>query len=164
MKSSVLAAGATRNGLDVLEQLRVVVRLAGAHSARLERATGVPGMQLWVLHEVATDDGLKVGELAQRLRVHQTTMSNLLRRLELRGLVRKGRSPHDGRVVHVHLTPAGRKTLKRAPGPARGLLPSVLDAMSAAELRKIHQGLAVLLEHMGGFDPTLAHRPLPFNE
>ena len=164
MKSSVLATGATRTGLDVLEQLRVVVRLAGAHSASLERATGVPGMQLWVLHEVAADDGLKVGELAQRLRVHQTTMSNLLRRLEARGLVRKGRSAHDGRVVHIHLAPAGRKALKRSPGTTRGLLPSVLDAMSATELRKIHQGLAVLLEHMGGFDPTLAHRPLPFNE
>ncbi|MEO6030598.1 MAG: MarR family transcriptional regulator [Burkholderiaceae bacterium] len=162
--ASVVPTGAACTALDVLEQLRVVVRLASAHSARLERATGVPGTQLWALHEVAAHDGLKVGELAQRLRLHQTTMSNLLRRLESRGLVRKGRSPHDGRIVHIHLTPAGRKTLKSSPGPARGLLPNVLDIMSAAELRKVHRGLAVLLEHMGGFDPTLAHRPLPFNE
>ena len=155
---------AGRSGLDVLEQLRVVVRIAGAHSAHLERSTGIPGTQLWALHEVGTADGLRVGELAQRLRLHQTTVSNLLNRLESRGLVRKGRSPNDQRVVHLHLTSAGRKALKNAPGPARGLLPNVLDGLSPSQLRKVHDGLAVLVDHMGGLDPVHAGKPMPFNE
>ncbi len=152
-------------GLDVLEQLRVIVRLASAHSAGLERSTGLPGAQLWALHEVAEADGLSVGDLAQRLRVHQTTVSNLLNRLEARALVKKGRSPEDGRIVRVHLTAAGRRLLKKAPGPsARGLLPSVLDEMDAAQLKKVHAGLALLLDRLGGFDAGLANRPLPFTE
>ncbi|HZT55184.1 MAG TPA: MarR family transcriptional regulator [Burkholderiaceae bacterium] len=150
--------------LDVLQQLRVVVRLAGNHSARVERRTGIPGAQLWALHEIALADGLRVGELAQRLRVHQTTVSNLLSRLDAAALVRKGRSRHDQRIVHVHLTAAGRKALKAAAAPARGLLLSVLDGMSAAQLRKVHDGLAVLVDHMGGFDAALAAKPLPFTE
>jgi DNA-binding MarR family transcriptional regulator len=150
--------------LDVLELLRVVVRLADRHSARVERSTGIPGAQLWALHEVAQGDGLSVGELAQRLRVHQTTMSNLLNRLEAAGLVRKGRSPQDQRIVHVHLAAAGRKMLTRSAGPARGLLPNVLDGMSPAQRRQVHDGLAVLVDCMGGFDPALAAKPLPFNE
>lgn len=153
-----------RTGLDVLQQLRVVVRLAGSHSALLERATGLPGAQLWALHEVASADGSTVGELAQRLRMHQTTMSNLLSRLESQEMVRRERSPDDRRIVHIHITPAGRRTLRRAPGPARGLLPKVLDEMSPAQLRKVHAGLAVLVECMGGFDPALAARPMPFSE
>jgi len=167
MKSDVTAPRRRRGapgGLDVLQQLRVVVRLAGSHSARLERSTGIPGAQLWALHEVAQADGLSVGELAQRLRMHQTTVSNLLTRLDTAGLVRKGRSPQDQRIVQVHLTAAGRRGLKRAPGPARGLLPNVLDRMSAAQLRKVHDGLAVLVDCMGGFDAALAARPLPFTE
>jgi len=151
-------------GLDVLQQLRVVVRLAGSHSAQLERSTGIPGAQLWALHEVAQADGLSVGDLARRLRVHQTTVSNLLHRLEDGGLVRKGRAPHDQRIVQVHLTAAGRRALKNAPGPARGLLPNVLDGMKPAQLRKVHEGLAVLVDCMGGFDAALAARPLPFTE
>ena len=158
----------SRTGLDVLEQLRVVVRLAGTHSALLERATGVPGAQLWALHEIAAADGAKVGELAQRLRMHQTTVSNLLNRLESRALVRRDRSPQDRRVVHIHITAAGRRALRRAPGrapgPARGLLPKVLDEMSAAQRRTVHAGLAVLVDCMGGFDAALAARPLPFTE
>lgn len=151
-------------GLDVLQQLRVVVRLASNHSAQVERSTGIPGARLWALHEVAQADGLSVGELAQRLRVHQTTVSNLLNRLEASGLVRKGRSPNDRRIVHIHLTAAGRKALKSAAGPARGLLPNVLGGMSRAQLRKVHDGLAVLVDCMGGFDAALAAKPLPFTE
>ena len=154
----------TRSGLDVLQQLRVVVRLAGSHSASLERATGLPGAQLWALHEVAAANGSTVGELAQRLRMHQTTISNLLKRLEVRALLRRERSPLDRRVVHIHITPAGRRALRRAPGPARGLLPKVLDEMNPAQLRKVHAGLAVLVDCMGGFDAALAARPLPFTE
>ena len=152
------------SGLDVLQQLRVVVRMAGSHSARLERSTGIPGAQLWALHEIAQADGVSVGELAQRLRMHQTTVSNLLNRLDAAGLVHKGRSPQDQRIVQVHLTAAGRRGLRRSPGPARGLLLDVLDGMSAAQLRKVHAGLTVLIDRMGGFDAALATKPLPFTE
>jgi len=166
MKRTRSRRGIITSGLDVLEQLRVVVRFAGAHSARLERSIGIPGTQLWALHEVGTADGLRVGELALRLRLHQTTVSNLLNRLESRGLVRKGRSPNDQRVVHLHITPAGRKALKNAPGQARGLLPNVLDGLSPSQLRKVHEGLAVLVDHMGGrgLDPAHAGKPMPLNE
>ncbi|MES2101009.1 MAG: MarR family transcriptional regulator [Pseudomonadota bacterium] len=155
---------AAPGGLDVLQQLRVVVRLAGNHSALVERSTGIPGAQLWALHEVAQADGLSVGELAQRLRVHQTTVSNLLNRLETAALVRRGRSADDQRIVHIHLTAAGRKALKVTAAPARGLLPNVLDGMSPVQLRKVHAGLAVLVDCLGGFDAALAAKPLPFTE
>ncbi len=167
MKSAVTSPRrrpAAPGGLDVLQQLRVVVRLAGNHSALVERSTGIPGAQLWALHEVAQADGLSVGELAQRLRVHQTTVSNLLNRLETAALVRRGRSADDQRIVHIHLTAAGRKALKVTAAPARGLLPNVLDGMSPVQLRKVHAGLAVLVDCLGGFDAALAAKPLPFTE
>jgi DNA-binding MarR family transcriptional regulator len=153
-----------RNGLDVLQQLRIIVRLASAHSTRAERSTGIPGAELWALHEVAAAEGLRAGELAERLRVHQTTISNLLTRLEARGLVKRARSAADRRIVHVSATAAGKRVLQRATLPTRGLLPHVLDSLSPDDLRKVHTGLAVLLDSIGGFDPTLAKRPLPFTE
>lgn len=167
MKSNVTAVQARHAapvGLDVLQQLRVLVRLAGNHSAQVERSTGIPGAQLWALHEIARADGLRVGELATRLRVHQTTASNLLNRLEAAGLVRKGRSLDDQRIVHIHLSAAGRRALRGAAAPARGLLPNVLDGMTPAQLRKVHAGLAVLVDCMGGGGPALAAKPLAFTE
>lgn len=153
-----------RTGLDVLQQLRVVVRLASAHSQQAERSTGIPGAELWALHEVAAAEGLRVGELAGRLRLHQTTASNLLNRLESRGLVKRSRSAADQRIVHVDATAAGKRLLQRAPVPTRGLLPHVLDTLSPADLRKVHAGLAVLLSSIGSYDPALAEQPLPFTD
>jgi len=153
-----------RSYLDVLQLLRVIVRMADAHSAQAERTTGVPGAQLWALHEVVEHDGLTVGQLAQRMRMHQTTISNLVGKLEQRGFVRKARSGEDQRVVHLHASAAGRKVLNAAPAPRRGLLPHVLDDMTPEQLRKVHDGLAVLVDCMGGFDASLAEKPLPFTE
>lgn len=158
------ARHAAPTGLDVLQQLRVIVRLAGNHSAHVERSTGIPGAQLWALHEVARADGLSVGELAARLRVHQTTVSNLLNRLEAATLVRKGRSRDDQRIVRIHLTAAGHKALRAAAAPTRGLLPTVLDGMSPVQLRKVHDGLAVLVDRMDRFEALPAAKPLPFAE
>ena len=164
MKSNVTVVPARQAapvGLEVLQQLRVLVRLAGNHSAQVERSTGIPGAQLWALHEIARADGLRVGELASRLRVHQTTASNLLNRLEAAGLVRKGRSPDDRRIVQIHLSAAGRRALRGAAAPARGLLPNALDGMTPAQLRKVHAGLAVLVDCMGGEGSALAAKPFP---
>jgi hypothetical protein len=40
----------------------------------------------------------------------------------------------------------------------------VLDGLSPSQLRKVHDGLAVLVDHMGGLDPAHAGKPMPFNE
>jgi DNA-binding MarR family transcriptional regulator len=161
---SATPARPRRSGLDVLQQLRVVVRLADAHASMLEQATGVPGAQLWALHEIAEEEGLRVGELAHRMRMHQTTISNLVHKLERQGLVHKDRAGDDQRVVQLRTSAAGRKILRRAPTPRRGLLPHVLDSLTPEQLRKVHDGLAVLVERMGGFDAELAEKPMPFNE
>ena len=62
------------------------------------------------------------------------------------------------------MTASASRALRGAAAPARGLLPNVLDGMSPAQLRKVHAGLAVLVDCMGGFDPALAAKPLPFTE
>ncbi|WP_278237386.1 MarR family transcriptional regulator [Isoptericola sp. AK164] len=51
---------------------------------------------------------LTVGELGRLLDLDSGTLSPLLKRLEARDLVRRGRSPEDERVVTVVLTEAGR--------------------------------------------------------
>ena len=53
-------------------------------------------------------DGRTVAELGEALHLESSTMSPVLRRLETLGLLTKRRSTQDERVVHVHLTDAGR--------------------------------------------------------
>jgi DNA-binding MarR family transcriptional regulator len=50
-----------------------------------------------------------VGELAQRMHLAQSTVTELVNRAERAGLVRRTASNLDGRVEHVALTPKGEE-------------------------------------------------------
>jgi MarR family transcriptional regulator, organic hydroperoxide resistance regulator len=59
-------------------------------------------------------DGLSVSELGQRLLLDSGTLTPLLKRLELAGLLQRLRDTADERRVLVQLTPAGRALKTRA--------------------------------------------------
>ncbi|HXD62455.1 MAG TPA: MarR family transcriptional regulator [Lacisediminihabitans sp.] len=59
-------------------------------------------------------DGQSVAELGDALDLESSTLSPLIRRLESLGLVRRRRSDEDERMVHVHLTEAGRALESRS--------------------------------------------------
>ena len=64
--------------------------------------------QEMVLIELFEQDGLRGGELAQRLGVEPPTVTKMLRRLEKGGLVGRRQDPRDARSYHVYLTGEGR--------------------------------------------------------
>ncbi|MBC7500499.1 MAG: MarR family transcriptional regulator, partial [Herminiimonas sp.] len=91
-KSSRAAKAAdTAIAVDALNKLRIVVRSAQRHSAWIEKQCGVTGAQLWLMQELHETPGLRVGELAERLAIHQTTTSNMLNGLARRKLLVKKR-------------------------------------------------------------------------
>ena len=111
---------ASQSRLDILKKLRIVIRSAQRHSQWIEKQCGVSGAQLWMMQELHDHPGLRVGELAAKLAIHQTTTSNLLDALRKLGYVIKVRDDVDQRVVKLTLTGEGISALKKAPKPARG--------------------------------------------
>ena len=59
-------------------------------------------------------DGQPVGEIGERLRLDNGTLSPLLKKLEEAGYVRRERSREDERVVVITLTEAGRALREKA--------------------------------------------------
>ncbi len=97
---------------------------------------------LWA-HE---GEPLSVGELGARLDLDTGTMSPLLRRLETRGLISRGRLANDERVVVVALTPEGdalREELADVQQCLRERLP--MQPEDAIELRDRARALNDLL-------------------
>ncbi len=148
--------------LDTLKKLRIVIRAAQRHSAWIEKQCGVAGAQLWLMQELEELPGLRVGEIADRMAIHQTTVSNLLDALEKRGLVLKARDPEDQRAVKLSLSDQGRKLLESAPKPARGLLPEALQQMAPEQLAQLDRGLQDLLSSIGMLDDSYGLQPMPF--
>lgn len=147
---------------DALNKLRIVVRSAQRHSAWIEKQCGVTGAQLWLMQELHETPELRVGELAGRLGIHQTTTSNMLNALARRKLLIKKRDSVDQRVTTLALTKEGAALVARAPKPARGLLPEALRNLDTARLADLTRGLQALLDEIGQTDEAMGKQPLPF--
>lgn len=165
-KNATKAGAAKRSGItpdiETLQKLRIVIRAAQRHSSWIEKHCGVTGAQLWILQELQDAPGLRVTDVAARLAIHQTTTSNLLNALLEKGLIEKVRDLEDQRVVKLVLSKRGATVLKKAPQPARGLLPEALKQLDTASLNKLNKGLDALLTVISSGDENFGMQPLPF--
>jgi DNA-binding MarR family transcriptional regulator len=163
MAASRSSAAKKNDPLVILGKFRILIRAAQRHSTAIQKRCGISGAQLWMLQELRDAPGLRVGELATRMAIHQTTTSNLLDSLEKSGYVMKSRDESDQRVVNLSLTPSGAKVLRKAPQPARGMLPEALAKISAADRAKLNAGLQALLDVIEQPDQGVGEKPLSFN-
>jgi DNA-binding MarR family transcriptional regulator len=152
-------AGRPEKAALVLRQFRQVFNAVKSHFQQVEKAAGLGGAQLWALSVIDGCPGIGVGGLASAMDVHQTTASNLVRLLISAGLVDSARSGEDRRAVQLRTLPAGRRVLRRAPGPFSGVLPEALARLDHKTLVRLHSDLAVLIEVLQT-DPRAARLPL----
>jgi len=88
--------------------LAKVCRAQRAYVGELLAEHGLHVGQEMVLVELWQDDGLRGGELAERLGVEPPTITKMLRRLETCGLVERRADPEDARSLRIYLTGQGR--------------------------------------------------------
>lgn len=67
-----------------------------------------------VLLTFSSRGSLPLGKMGERLQVHPTSVTSIVRRLEAAGLVTRTPHPDDGRAVLCEITPEGRDLVERA--------------------------------------------------
>ncbi|MDR6999179.1 MarR family transcriptional regulator [Neobacillus niacini] len=72
---------------------------------------GITMVQLKAIYTLAANPDISLGELAEKLRMTNSTASSLIERLVQIGLVERVIPPENRRVVSIHLTEKGKKTL-----------------------------------------------------
>jgi len=146
--------------LAVLKQFRLIYGSVRQHFRDVEHRCGVSGSQLWLLHEIARTPGCGVSELAARLSIHQSTCSQLVEKLEAKGLMVKQRKLDDQRRVGLHLSEQATAVLGLAPGPFEGVLPQALQGLTDETLEQLHFNLAQVIAQLTDRDEHAAERPL----
>jgi DNA-binding MarR family transcriptional regulator len=84
-----------------------------------------------ILVPLFEEDGLRMGQLAQRARLSKQTMTTMVRLLESAGLVERERDVHDGRAFRIHLTERAHEFQ-----PVAEEVLAELDALVAGALTK----------------------------
>jgi DNA-binding MarR family transcriptional regulator len=100
---------------------------------------------LEVLQHLAASGPLTVGEQAEHLRLRRNSMSELLQRLEAKGLVARIRDERDERRVLVWLTDSGRDVVSRVGQVlAPDLIAQVMATLSPEERATVVRGFELL--------------------
>jgi DNA-binding MarR family transcriptional regulator len=90
-----------------------------------------------ILLPLFEEDGLRMGQLAERARLSKQTMTTMVRLLEGAGLVVRERDDRDGRAFRIHLTDRAREFQ-----PVAGEVVAELEALVAKALTQ-HQSTAL---------------------
>lgn len=101
-------------GDQVVIALRRVIRAVDLHSRTLVQSHGLTGPQALIL-KALQKGSLPAGELATRISLSQGTVTDILIRLEQRGLIKRTRDTQDRRRVLVETTETGLNLLEKSP-------------------------------------------------
>jgi DNA-binding MarR family transcriptional regulator len=143
----------------------LMIKLPGEIDAQLQRDSGISFFEYLVLAalSMSPDRCLRMSDLAQHVNGSVSRLSNVAKRLEQRGWMRRAPSAENGRYIEATLTEAGMAVVeKAAPGHVAAVRRYVFDALSPDQvtgLRDIGRQIANQVE--GGHAGMLGtDRPL----
>lgn len=137
---------------DVLE----FIRLLWAVDHELQRTSkhmaahlGITGPQRFVLRIVGRFPSVTAGHLARLLHVHPSSVTEIMRRLEAQGLIRRNSDSQDGRRVLLVLSRRGQALNQRLEGTIEAAVARLLLESDAAALDATRAVLRRLAELLG---------------
>jgi DNA-binding MarR family transcriptional regulator len=141
---------------DRAQALDLVANTLLGRAARLTRLLMRSGAHKLSRTEVGvlstlSDGPRRITELAQTEALAQPTVTQLVDKLEGRGLVARARSGEDARVVMVEVTPAGTEVFEEVRAEIRANMREALADLPDAELTE----LVHAAETLGGLIETL---------
>ena len=74
------------------------------------------GYEALVLLVFSSRGSMPLGKMGDRLQVHPTSITSIVRRLEAAGYLARRRHPEDGRTVLAEVTERGREVVEQATG------------------------------------------------
>ncbi|WP_294188745.1 MarR family transcriptional regulator [uncultured Sphingomonas sp.] len=110
-------------------------------------ALGITYPQYLVLHALWEEDARTIGQIAERLALESSTVTPLVKRMEVAGLMTRMRNPADERQVQVRLTERGWALREEC-----GCLGETLVArsgMTLAEVEALNQQVQRLRDALG---------------
>ena len=115
-------------------------------TSRLVAGSDLTPRMLAVVQHLAAAGPLTLGELATHLRASKATATELVNRVEERGLVERMRDERDRRRVFVWLTEAGRRLARAHPRVLEdSLLEVAVRAMHPRDREALVKGMRALL-------------------
>lgn len=139
MTGELQAARERVQALSVSIAVRSIPRILGP----LLGAT-ITFQQLKLLSSIVVLDGVTASDLVAQFDVSKATMSKLLDRLVVQGLVERVRDDGDHRVRRLRATDRGREVVSELMGMRPELGEDVIEGLSLAEIEGLELGMRAI--------------------
>jgi DNA-binding MarR family transcriptional regulator len=130
----------------------VIGRLDRALRRHLDEGVGRHGLtvlQYTTMSVLRARSGLSNAQLARRSFMTPQSMSEVLARLEQKGLIRRGPDPDHGRILRVELTDAGHEILAACDRVVDEIEETMLAQLSGDERAALASGLTRCVRMLG---------------
>jgi DNA-binding MarR family transcriptional regulator len=120
---------------QMIASLERVTHLIGAHVERAARDVGITQAEAHVLAHLARNGAVSIATLHREFGTKRSTLTNVLDRLEQRGLVRRELNASDRRSVTIHLTRKGAGQARKVAVVVDALEEAIRAGVSQRDLR-----------------------------
>jgi DNA-binding MarR family transcriptional regulator len=147
--------GARWPGVPAMHAVTSLMRVQQLVIGRLDTILKPHGLtfaryEALVLLVFSSRGSLPLGKMGERLQVHPTSVTSIVRRLESAGLVVRRPSPDDGRAVLAEITETGRTLVEAATADLVGA-DFALGVLSDEQLSELSALLAPVRRDAGDF-------------
>lgn len=147
--NEVLAEDSRLNStLLFMQYLWSLTNALQASSKRMEAELGITGPQRLALRLLGRMPGASPSELADVLRVHPSTLTGVLKRLDDASLVARSADPDDARKRRLGLTAKGEAMDRECAGTVEAAVRRAMTRSSDADLHATERVLGTLVEEL----------------
>jgi DNA-binding MarR family transcriptional regulator len=133
----------------IMDALRRIVQALRRASARYEREAGLSSAQVFILKTLHGHPGVSVNALAAAAHTQQSTVSEVVTRLEARGLIERRSALEDRRRVELRLTTAGERLIATGAATPQEALVAAIAALPDEKRAALAEGLSALIVTAG---------------
>jgi DNA-binding MarR family transcriptional regulator len=132
---------------EILIKIRKIVRSINLESKKVQKEYGVSIPQVLCLNYLKDSANYQAtqGEIKRFMNLNSSTISGIINRLEIKGLVARLPKSGDKRVVNIALTSKGEKLLKNIPPLLHEQLSTKLKKLDENTLKQTKLSLELLV-------------------
>lgn len=136
--------------MDILVQMRKIIRSINLESKRIEKELGISIPQLLVLQILSACPDYKASSkfIKEKINLNASTVSGIIYRLELKGLVARLPNLQDKRVQFITLTAKAAEMLKNSPQSLQQKISDNLSRLSKTQQAELMKNIELLVDVM----------------
>lgn len=119
--------------MDDFQIFHRLIHIFKTKEERQFRTTGLSGRAWYVLEHIREDNTWRFNNFAENYQIKPSTLTNIIERLEKKGLVERIRGEEDRKAVYLQRTLPGRDIVKKHIEEDQLLFSTMLSPLTPAE-------------------------------